>query len=86
MTIYLLMSKQGLSPITVTCAINGDANGMRGTIRQFNSILELDEALGRAGVSGHEMNTALQVVRSGYPSYLSVSMEGATKLGLIEEH
>jgi len=85
MTIFLLMSKQGLSPITVTCAINGDTNGMRGTVRQFNRILELEEALGSAGVSGHKMNTAMQVIRSGYPSFFSVGMEAAKKLCLIEE-
>ena len=85
MTVFLLLSKQGFSPITVTCAISGDTSGMRGTVRQFDGIGDLEEALKSAGISGHEINFAIQVIRSGFPSFVSVGVEVAKTLKLIDE-
>lgn len=87
MEIFLLISRPqgGFTPIRVICAISGDSNGLCGGSKEFQRVYQLSEALIDAGISVEEAEPSLQTLSKGGTTFLSVSIEAAQKMGLLEQ-
>ena len=87
MEIFLLISRPqgGFTRIRVICGLSGDLNGLRGTSKEFQHVYQLSEALVEAGISLEEAEPSLRTLSRGGTAFLSVSIEVAQKIGLLEQ-
>ncbi len=69
--------------IDVVCASIESTDRLTGRHWVFDSINDLRTTLESSGVSEHEFRFPLQAVRDGVPSFLPVTEEVATILGLL---
>ncbi|HZP03854.1 MAG TPA: hypothetical protein VFB43_03060 [Terracidiphilus sp.] len=84
--VFLLISKprREFTHLEVKCALCGDADGVSARDQEFLNPHDLQNALRAAGVSDHESEAPLHVHHTGLPTFIPVSPEVATKLGLID--
>jgi hypothetical protein len=73
----------GFTPIDVTCAAIENTDRLTGIHRVFDRINDLKTTLESTGVSEYEFRSPLQAVQNGTPSFLAVTAEVATMLGLL---
>ena len=73
-------------PIPVTCALSGDGKALHTSSREFASLSSVEEALLSAGVQEIDMLTQMQMLRSGFPTFIKVSNHIARTLDLLSEN
>lgn len=84
--VFLLISKIGpeFTRLLVKCAVCGDSEDARTIDREFATPRDLEDALLHLGVSEYESEAAHQVFVSGQCTFIPVSSEVATKLGVLD--
>jgi hypothetical protein len=84
-TFVLLFSKlpgESMS-VDVVCASIESTDRLTGKHWVFDRITDLKTTLESAGVSEHDLLFPLQAIQLGIPSFLTVTAETATTLGLV---
>ena len=85
--IFLLLWKPngGAAPVHVMCALSGDPHLLCTSSRDYSTVSSLEAALLSAGVPAVEMQTQLQIVRSGFPTFIKVTSYTARTLGVLTD-